>query len=132
MTFSLLYTDDDSSSSRNVYLTDKSYHVYVNRFIPRRRPRFGTHPEPLVGCSPTVHPEANGDLVETLGEIKAARKGTGHPTSQSRWPRTSVLSNRHSPNVRVVYRTYLTAIPYLCKQIYIDQLVTCMVVNLLL
>ena len=31
------------------------------------------------------------------GEIKAARKGSGHPTSQSRWPRTSVLSNRHSP-----------------------------------
>ena len=31
------------------------------------------------------------------GEIKAARKGTGHSTSQCWWPRTSVLSNRHSP-----------------------------------
>ena len=31
------------------------------------------------------------------GEINAARKGTGHPTSQCRWPRISVLSNRHSP-----------------------------------
>ena len=31
------------------------------------------------------------------GEIKAARKGTGHPTSKRRWPRTSVLFNRHSP-----------------------------------
>ena len=31
------------------------------------------------------------------GGIKAARKGTGHPTSQSRWPRASVLSIRHSP-----------------------------------
>ena len=30
------------------------------------------------------------------GEVKVARKGTGHPTSQSRWLRTSVLSNRHS------------------------------------
>ena len=33
----------------------------------------------------------------TGGGVKAARKGTGHPTSQSRWPETSVLSNRHSP-----------------------------------
>ena len=31
------------------------------------------------------------------GEIKAARKVTDHPTSQNRWLRTSVLSNRHSP-----------------------------------
>ena len=31
------------------------------------------------------------------GEIKAARKGAGHPTSKSQWLRTSVLSNRHSP-----------------------------------
>ena len=35
-------------------------------------------------------------------EIKAAMKVTGHPTSQSRWPRTSVLSNRHVPT----YRSY--------------------------
>ena len=33
---------------------------------------------------------------ENTGEIKAARKGTGHPTSQYRWP-----------NVRIVYGTYL-------------------------
>ena len=31
-------------------------------------------------CSPTVHPPANGYLVATLGQLKAARKGTGHPT----------------------------------------------------
>ena len=31
------------------------------------------------------------------GEIKAARKETGHPTSKSRWLRTSVLFNKHSP-----------------------------------
>ena len=30
-----------------------------------------------------------------------ARKGTGHPTSQCRWPRTSVLSNRHFPTYRL-------------------------------
>ena len=35
------------------------------------------------------------------------RKGTGHFTSQSRWPMTSVHSNRHFPNVRIVYGTYL-------------------------
>ena len=37
------------------------------------------------------------------GEIKAARNGTGHPTSQSRWLRTSVLSNRHS----LTYGSYM-------------------------
>ena len=40
------------------------------------------------------------------GEIKVAMKGTGHPTSRSSWPRTSVLSNRHFPNVRIVRGTY--------------------------
>ena len=34
-----------------------------------------------LGCSLTVHPEANGYLVATLGKLKAARKGTGHPAS---------------------------------------------------
>ena len=43
------------------------------------------------------------------GEIRAARKGTGHSTSQSRWPRTSVHCNRHLTNVRIVYEAY----PYL-------------------
>ena len=37
------------------------------------------------------------------GEIKAARKGTGHPTSKSRWLRTSTLSNRHPP----MYGSYM-------------------------
>ena len=38
-------------------------------------------PGPMLGCSLTVHPAANGYLMETLGKLKAARKGTGHPTS---------------------------------------------------
>ncbi|XP_060769442.1 uncharacterized protein LOC132873589 isoform X6 [Neoarius graeffei] len=54
-----------------------------------------------------VHPAVNGDLVETLGKLKVARKGNGHPTSLCRWPRTNALSNRHSPNVRIVYGTPL-------------------------
>ena len=33
-----------------------------------RRPRFGTHLEPMVGRSLTVHPAANGNPVETLGD----------------------------------------------------------------
>ena len=40
-------------------------------------------------------------------DIQAVRKGTGHPTSESQWPRTSVLSNRHFPNIRIVYGTYI-------------------------
>ena len=40
---------------------------------------------PQLGCrSPTVHPAANGYLVATLGKLKTARKGTGHPTSVCR------------------------------------------------
>ena len=69
-------------------------------------PRFKTHFEPKIGRSLAHYPPSSewGPGGNT-GEIKAARKGTGHPTSQSRWPRTSVPSNRHSPNVRIVYGT---------------------------
>ena len=49
----------------------------------------------LAHCPPSSELKPGGNT----GEIKATRKGTGHPTSQSRWPRTSVLSNRHFPNV---------------------------------
>ena len=45
--------------------------------------RFGTHFELRVGHSLTVHPAANGGPVGNTGEVKAARKGTGHPTSPS-------------------------------------------------
>ena len=41
-------------------------------------------------CSLTAHPAANGYLVGTLGKLKAARKGTGHPTSLCRRLRISV------------------------------------------
>ena len=54
----------------------------------------------LLACSLTAHLAANGNLVATLGKLKAARKGTGHPTSLCRRLRISVLSIRHSPNVR--------------------------------
>ena len=37
----------------------------------------------LTECSLTVHPAANGYLAVTPGEIKAARKGIGHPTSHA-------------------------------------------------
>ena len=43
-----------------------------------------------LGCSLTVYPAANGYLVATLGKLKAARKGTGHPTSLCRRLRISV------------------------------------------
>ena len=66
-------------------------------------PRFEIHFEQRVGHSPTVHPAADRDLVETLGEMKAATKGPGQPSSQSRWPRTTVFSNRQSPT----YRSYM-------------------------
>ena len=41
-----------------------------------RRPTVRARLDALTECSPTVHPAANG-------EIKAARKGTGHPTSHA-------------------------------------------------
>ena len=66
-------------------------------------PWLETHFEQRVGPSLTVYLAENEDLVVTLGEVKAVRKGTGHPTSQCRWPMTSVLSSRHFPNERVVY-----------------------------
>ena len=47
----------------------------------------------LPHCPPNSKWRPSGNT----GEIKAARKGTGHPTSQSLWPRTSVLSDRQSP-----------------------------------
>ena len=47
----------------------------------------------LAHCPPSSEWGPGGNT----GEIKAARKGTDHPTSKSRWPRTSVLSNRSSP-----------------------------------
>ena len=54
-----------------------------------------------LGRSLIVHPAANGYLVVTLRKLKAARKGTGHPTSLRRRLRISVLSKRYPPpNVR--------------------------------
>ena len=53
-----------------------------------------------LGCSLTVHPAANWCLVATLGKLKAARKGTGHPTSTMPMAQDKCHSNRHSPNVR--------------------------------
>ena len=54
-------------------------------------------------CSePTWNQWLEARLLSTLQQrgtraIKAARKGAGHPTSEDRWPRTSVLSIRYSP-----------------------------------
>ena len=61
----------------------------------------------LAHCPPSREWAPGGNTVE----IKAARKGAGHSTSHNRWPRTSVPSNRHFPNVRVVYGTYLYRAP---------------------
>ena len=58
---------------------------------------------PKVGYSLTVHPAANGYPVATLGKIKAARKGTGHPTSLCRRLRISILSDRHSPTYGILW-----------------------------
>ena len=63
---------------------------------------FRTPLEPMVWSLLTVHPEANGDLAEMLGGIKAVRKGTCHPNSHL-WLRTSVLSKRHS----LIYGSYI-------------------------
>ena len=57
----------------------------------RLRAKGGT----LAHCTPSPA-TTNVDLVEVLGGIKSAKKGTGNPTSQSRWPRTGVLSDRHT------------------------------------
>ena len=46
----------------------------------------------LAHCPPSSEWGPGGNT----GEIKVARKGTGHPTLKSWWPRASVLSNRHS------------------------------------
>ena len=45
------------------------------------RSKFRVRLGALTKCSLTVHPAANGYLVATLGDMKAARKGTGHPIS---------------------------------------------------
>ena len=47
---------------------------------------------PLAHCPPS----SEWGPGENTGEIKATRKGAGHPTPKSRWLRTSVLSNTHS------------------------------------
>ena len=47
----------------------------------------------LAHCPPSSEWGPGGNT----GEMKAARKGTGHPTSKSRLLSTSVLSNRHPP-----------------------------------
>ena len=69
---------------------------------------------PKAGCLLTVHPAVNGYLVATLGKLKAARKGTGHPTSLRRRLRISVFFIRHSSTYRIVYGTnlYLLYIRY--------------------
>ena len=46
----------------------------------------------LAHCPPSSEWGPGGNTEE----IKAARKGTGHPTSQSGWLMTNILSNRHS------------------------------------
>ena len=53
----------------------------------------------LAHCPPSSKWGPGGDT----GEMKAAMKGTGYPTSQSRWPRTSVLSNGQYP----MYESYM-------------------------
>ena len=68
-------------------------------------PRFETYFELRVGRS-LFPPSSEWGPGGKNGEIKAARKGTGHPTSKSQWSKTSVLSNKHFSNVRIVYGTY--------------------------
>ena len=66
----------------------------------------------------TVHPTANGYLLATPVKLKAARKGTGHPTSLCGQLRISFLSStRHSPMDGLVYGTNL--------YIYYFQSTTC-------
>ena len=60
-----------------------------------------------LGCSPTVHPAASGYLVATLGKLKAARKGTSHPTSLCRRLRISVPLTATPPTYRIVHGTHL-------------------------
>ena len=70
-----------------------------------------------LGCSLTVHPTTNWYLVATLGKLKAARKGTGYPTSLCRRLGISVISNRHSPTYGIVYGTNLHFITSILKSI---------------
>ena len=67
----------------------------------------------LAYCSPGSEWGPGGNT----GEIKAVRKGTGHPTSKSRWLRTSVLSNRHSPT----YGSYMGPYLYLYLEISVNK-----------
>ena len=71
-----------------------------------------------------VHQAANGYLVATLGKLKAARNGTGHPSSLCRRLRVSALSNNHPPPHRMESYMGLTFTCYMwvryevvfCKQ----------------
>ena len=60
-----------------------------------------------LGCSLTVHPAANGYLVATLGKLKAARKGTGHPTSLCQRLRISVSLTGTPPTYEIIHGTHL-------------------------
>ena len=53
----------------------------------------------LVLCSPSSNWVPSGNN----GDLRAAKKGTSHPTILCRLPRISVLSNRRSPTHRIVY-----------------------------
>ena len=66
-----------------------------------------------LGCSLTVHPAANGYLVATLGKLRAARKGTGHPTSLCRRLRISVPLMGTPQMYRIVHGPHLYFLPFL-------------------
>ena len=91
---------------------------------------FGNHLEPktavqdpprtngwkLAHCSPSNKWGPSGNI----GEIKGARKGTGHPTQQCQWPRTSFLSNRHLPTYNLYmgltfYKSSNKHLMFVCK-----------------
>ena len=59
------------------------------------------------GCSLTVHPAAHGYLVATLGKLKAARKGTGHPTSLCWRLKITGPPTGTPPTYEIVHGTHL-------------------------
>ena len=76
----------------------------------------------MVGCSLTLHPAANGDPMAKLGRDKGGEERNWPPTSQSRWLRTSVLSNRHSQRMNRIWDLPLPFINHLQWE-YENQLI---------
>ena len=72
---------------------------------------FETNPRTIVGIISHCPPSSKCVPGCNTGEIKATRRGTGHPTSLSRLPRISLISDWYSTTYGIVDKIYLYLLP---------------------